>query len=199
MPADDSITDNESLARMASGDYSAFTTLYDQYAEPLTTYGLKFTNDVNTVRDCLHDVFVSLWSRRETLLITTSFKGYLFKSIRTAILQKTNKSRKLRHLTEDNEEAYDFHLSLSPEETFIDSENSRQLYENIQSLLTRLTPKQKEVIYLRYYHDLSFEEIAGQLDLSVKACYKLMNRAMTELRQSLPHVCLLLFFHLLQP
>jgi RNA polymerase sigma factor (sigma-70 family) len=199
VPVEESEINKELIDRIASGDYSAFTALYDHYAELLTNYGLKFTDDVNTVRDCLHDIFVSLWVRREKLQITSSFKSYLLKSVRTSILQKTARSKKIRLIQEEREEDYEFHLHLSPEETFINNENTRQLYEEMEKLLSRLTAKQKEVIYLRYYHNLSFDEIAGHLGLSVKACYKLMNRAMTELRQSMPNVCFLLFFLLLRP
>lgn len=197
MPIDESIFNKERLKRIASGDYAAFTELYDAYAGPLTNYGLKFTDDVNTVRDCLHDIFVSLWTRRESLQITTSFKAYLLKSVRTSVLQKTTRNKKLRLITEDvGEGDYSFHLTVSPEETFINNESNRQLYESIQKLLSGLTAKQKEVIYLRYYQSLSFDEIADQLNLSIKACYKLMNRAMAELRQSLPGATtlFLLFF-----
>ncbi|HEX6427063.1 MAG TPA: sigma factor-like helix-turn-helix DNA-binding protein, partial [Niastella sp.] len=49
----------------------------------------------------------------------------------------------------------------------------------------------KEVIYLRYYEGLNFEDIAQSMNLSVKACYKLMGRAITTLRENM--VCSLLF------
>src|SRR5215218_8197436 len=148
--------DNELLGRLSSGDYEAFSSLYNKYVASLTNYGLKFTDDVNTVHDCLHDIFVSIWTRRENFTITSSFKSYLIKSVRSSIVQKVNRNRKVYSITGDNESNYEFNLSLSPEDTFLANENTVLLFESIQQLLSKLTAKQKEVIYLRYYHDLSF-------------------------------------------
>jgi RNA polymerase sigma factor (sigma-70 family) len=188
-----STDDTELVAGIASGNYNSFTLLYDKYIKSLAHYGLKFTGDLNTVRDCLHDVFVSLWSRKEELQIQSSIKSYLVKSVRSSIIQKVNRNKKLRSITAENEE-YDFTLSISPEETFLINENNRQVFDSVQKLISTLTPKQKEVIYLRYYHELSFDEIADQLNLSVKACYKLMNRAMVELRQNIPNAVFVLLY-----
>ena len=199
MPLAEDKDDHELMAELALGDYNAFTVLYERYIKSLTHYGLKFTEDVNTVRDCLHDVFVSLWTRRENLIITSSLKSYLIKSIRSSILQKVARGRKTTSIANDDDHAYAFNLSLSPEDAFLADEKNRQVYESVQQLFLKLTPKQKEVIYLRYYHDLSFEEIAGQLELSVKACYKLMHRAMSELRQGTPNAFLLLLYLLSRP
>lgn len=186
--------DHELIAKVALGDYNAFTILYNRYIKSLTNYGLKFTDDVDTIRDCLHDIFVSIWTRREKLTITSSLKSYLIKSTRSSIIQKVVRNMKTSSIPNNDDHDYDFNLSLSPEDTFLDNEKNRQLYKSVQQLLVRLTSKQTEVIYLRYYHDLSFEEIAGQLDSSVKACYKLMHRAMIELRQSAPKAFLLLLY-----
>ncbi len=187
------IDDMELLAGIRAGNYSSFTQLYDRYIKSLTHYGLKFTDDINTVRDCLHDIFVSLWSRKEQLKIETSIKSYLIKSVRFSILQKVKRGKKLRSFTDENED-YEFILFVSPEKTLVDNETSRHVFEGVQKLLLQLTPKQREVIYLRYYQELSFDEIASHLNLSVKACYKLMNRAMIELRQTMPTSMLMLIY-----
>lgn len=105
-----STDDTELVAGIASGNYNSFTLLYDKYIKSLTHYGLKFTDDINTVHDCLHDVFVSLWSRKEELRIQSSIKSYLIKSVRSSIIQKVNRNKKLRSITAENEE-YDFTLS----------------------------------------------------------------------------------------
>jgi DNA-directed RNA polymerase specialized sigma24 family protein len=51
---------------------------------------------------------------------------------------------------------------------------------------------QKEVIYLRYYEGLNFEDIAQSMNLSVKASYKLMGRAIATLREKIPGSLVLL-------
>lgn len=185
--------DTDLVAGITAGNYGSFTLLYEKYIESLTNYGLKFTDDVNTVRDCLHDIFVSLWTRKHALEIHSSIKSYLIKSVRSSIIQKVNRNKRVRAINAENDD-YHFTLTISPEEKFLNNEENSKVFEGIQKLLATLTPKQKEVIYLRYYYDLSFDEIAEQLDLSVKACYKLMNRAMTELRQNIPSGIFLIIY-----
>jgi len=178
--------DKSLIVAIRSGDYDAFTLLYNKYIQPLTQYGLKFIADLPAVEDCLHDVFVWLWANRHKLDMHTSVKSYLFKAVRTTMLHWLQKQNRLRGLTPGDERGYLFELQLTPETRVLHNESQRQLRQQIEGVLTNLTAKQKEVIYLRYYEGLNFEEIARNMNLSVKACYKLMGRAITILREKIP-------------
>lgn len=179
------------IVQIRSGDYDAFTLLYNKYISQLTQYGLKFIPDLPAVEDCLHDVFVWLWANRQKLNIHSSVKSYLFKSVRTTMLHWLQKQDRLQTLSAGDEQLYRFELQLTPETLFLHNEQHRQIRQQIESVLLTLTAKQKEVIYLRYYEGLNFEDIARNMNLSVKACYKLMGRAIAVLRENM--VCSLLF------
>lgn len=180
------------IGQIRSGDYAAFTLLYNKYCEPLTQYGLKFIADLPAVEDCLHDVFVWVWTNRQKLHIHTAVKSYLFKSVRTAMLHWLQKQHRLQPLHPGDDPAYPFELQLTPETHFLHNEQRRLLKQQIERVLLTLTAKQKEVIYLRYYEGLNFEDIASNMNLSVKACYKLMGRAITTLRENIPGSLVLL-------
>jgi RNA polymerase sigma factor (sigma-70 family) len=178
------------IHQIRSGDYAAFTLLYNKYIQPLTQYGLKFISDLPAVEDCLHDVFVWVWTNRLKLNIHSSVKSYLFKSVRTSMLHWLEKQNRLQSLDAGDEQAYTFELQLTPETHLLHDENLRLVRQQIERVLLTLTAKQKEVIYLRYYEGLNFEDIAQNMNLSVKACYKIMGRAITTLRENM--VCCLL-------
>jgi RNA polymerase sigma factor (sigma-70 family) len=180
------------IHQVRSGDYAAFTLLYNKYIQPLTQYGLKFIPDLPAVEDCLHDVFVWVWTNRQKLHIHSSVKSYLFKSVRTSILHWLEKQNRLQSLNAGDEQAYTFELQLTPETHLLHDENRRLVRQQIERVLLTLTAKQKEVIYLRYYEGLNFEDIAQNMNLSVKACYKLMGRAITTLRENIPGTLVLL-------
>ena len=173
------------IVQIRSGDYDAFTLLYNKYIRQLTQYGLKFIPDLPAVEDCLHDVFVWLWANRQKLNIHSSVKSYLFKSVRTAMLHWLQKQHRLQTLDAGDEQSYPFELQLTPETLFVNNEQRRLIRQQIEGVLLTLTAKQKEVIYLRYYEGLNFEDIAQNMNLSVKACYKLMGRAITTLRENM--------------
>jgi RNA polymerase sigma factor (sigma-70 family) len=182
------------VQQIRSGDYAAFTQLYNKYAQPLTQYGLKFNAGLPVIEDSLHDVFVWVWANRHKLEVRHSIKSYLFKAVRTSILHALEKTSKFRSLEQEEENSYHFELELSPEGLSLQNENLRLVREQVANLLNRLTAKQKEVIYLRYYEELCFEDIAANMNLSVKACYKIMGRAITTLRENIPHSRVLLIF-----
>lgn len=179
------------IVQIRSGDYDAFTLLYNKYIRQLTQYGLKFISDLPAVEDCLHDVFVWLWANRQKLNMHSSVKSYLFKSVRTSMLHWLQKQHRLQTLNTGDEPSCPFELQLTPETLFVHNEQRRLIRQQIESVLLTLTAKQKEVIYLRYYEGLNFEDIAQNMNLSVKACYKLMGRAIAVLRENM--VCSLLF------
>jgi RNA polymerase sigma factor (sigma-70 family) len=178
------------IDQMRSGDYAAFTLLYNKYIQPLTQYGLKFIPDLPAVEDCLHDVFVWVWTNRQKLHIHASVKSYLFKSVRTSMLHWLQKQNRLQSLQAGDEQPYSFELQLNPETHVLHNEHQQLMRQQIERVLLVLTAKQKEVIYLRYYEGLNFEDIARNMNLSVKACYKLMGRAINTLRENM--ICCIL-------
>ncbi|SFD10013.1 RNA polymerase sigma factor, sigma-70 family [Chitinophaga sp. CF118] len=190
--------DEALIKQIKSGNYDAFTLLYNKYIRQLTQYGLKFNTDLPIIQDCLHDVFVWLWANRHKLAIHHSVKSYLFKAVRTSILHILEKKNKLRTLHPEEGNEYNFELELSPENLMLQDENREQIRVQIEGLMRKLTAKQKEVIYLRYYEGLNFEDIAQNMNLSVKASYKLMGRAIATLRENVPssQVLLIILLHL---
>lgn len=182
------------IQQIRSGDYTAFTQLYNKYAPALTQYGLKFNAGLPVIEDSLHDIFVWIWANRQKLEVRHSIKSYLFKSVRTSMLYALEKTNKIRSIAQEEENSYYFELELSPEGLVLQNENLRLVREQVARLLDRLTAKQKEVIYLRYYEGLGFEDIAANMNLSVKACYKIMGRAITTLRENIPNSHVLLIF-----
>lgn len=170
------------LGQMASGNEIAFSLLYEKYVRQLMHYGLRFTSDVQIIEDSLHDLFVWIWHRRRELEISYSFKSYLVKSIRTTILHKLE--RQQRQVTFDGDENYFFEVPVVQGEAGVDAEDRLVVKKHVARAMERLTSRQREVIYLRFYEGLSFAEIAQSMDLSVKASYKLMARAVAEFKKA---------------
>lgn len=168
---------------MMLGDYKSFSALYETYVEQLTRYSFRFTSDMQIIEDSIHDVFVSLWKSRSSLSINISLKAYLFKCMRTSLLANTKKSKRVV-LFDDVNETHAQDYSLSGEEKYIEQEGQFSLKGKMANVLDHLTSKQKEVVYLRFYRGLSFDEIAVNMNLSTRACYKLMGRAVVELRRA---------------
>jgi RNA polymerase sigma factor (sigma-70 family) len=82
------------------------------------------------------------------------------------------------------DEQYAFALEMSAEQQRVANENQHEQLLVLKSAMDRLTPRQKEAIFFRFYENMEYDEIAAILQISVKATYKLMARAIDVLRNA---------------
>lgn len=175
--------DNETWEACRNGDKTAYAFIYRAYYSRLFVYGCKFTQDKNLVEDCIQEIFTNFWINRQHFFAVKAFQAYLFVSFRNKLVRSIrDQHRSLAQSLSENE--YDFELELSADQVIIDSEKMFEQKIILNDALTRLTERQKEIIFLKFYSNLSYEEIAGILEISVKATYKLFARAISELRQA---------------
>lgn len=176
------IPSNESLLwdQFRQGDQQAYLAIYHQYADVLFRYGIKFTPDREQVLDCIHDLFVELWERRSFLGTTTSIKYYLFRSLRRRIA-KSDSGDHLSSLPDDSLAAEPQYFQWMMEEA--QTEQRRQIHEAIEALPTR----QKEVIYLRFFNNFTFEESASIMGIDLRSAYNHTYKGLAALREKLLH------------
>ena len=65
------------------------------------------------------------------------------------------------------------------------SDIDTDVQQRLQAALDKLTARQREAIFLRFYEGLSYEEVAAVLKITVKATYKIMARSLTALKETL--------------
>jgi len=164
--------------KFRKGDEAAFEYIYSKYITALYNYGSRFTRDEKMIEDCIHDLYVDLWVKRNKLSPTDNIKPYLFKSLKRRLLRLLSKQTQ----SLDGEFNNEFMLEFSPEEIWIQNAALSDKYERLNQTLQQLTPKQREVIFLKYFEKLSYQEIADVMKVEVKAVYKLSARAIDNLK-----------------
>ncbi|MCO4292448.1 sigma-70 family RNA polymerase sigma factor [Solitalea sp. MAHUQ-68] len=177
-----------------NGDENSFELLFRKFVNPLYNYGSKFTSDKDLIKECIQELYVTLWTRKEFLGDPASLKNYLYKSFRTTIYKRLNNNSKNVSLEESEE--YPFHVDYGIDHDLIKSENKQHLTRELEKAMAALTDRQREAIFLKFYEGLSYEEIAAIMDITVKGTYKLMARALAELKTALPPQ-VKMFLHLL--
>lgn len=165
--------------RFLQGDKAAYAAIYRHYYPRLYHYGVKFCEDVSRTQDGIQEVFTWCWLHRERLAEVHSPGAYLFVSLRHT-LSRARGPAAASAFVPLSESA--FPLQLARDETWMDEERSDEKQAFLQKALDTLTPRQREAIFLRFYEGLSYEEIAPVLGISLKAAYKLLGRAIGELR-----------------
>jgi RNA polymerase sigma factor (sigma-70 family) len=165
------------------GNQDAFQSIYSRYYQNLYSYGVRKTNRPELVRDCVQDLFVNLWASRKNLSPTNNIKYYLLASLRNLLVRASIMDDKWDRVASTTDNI--FQLEFNPEAEYIRKENLSKQATMIMEALDQLTPRQKEVLYLRYFEELSYEQIADLLDISVKGVYKLSYRAIDALKIAL--------------
>ena len=178
------VTDDGALWQsLKNGDHDSFQAIYFSHFDSLYSYGLRMTGDRDLVKDCIHDLFVKIWTNKSGLADVTAIRSYLLVSLRTTLF---NRLQQLKRVTvSEINEHNPFELVFSAESDFIRKEESLLQSQKLLDALNQLSPRQKEVIYLRYYEELGYEEIAGIMNITVKASYKLTARGLETLRRIL--------------
>jgi RNA polymerase sigma factor (sigma-70 family) len=165
-----------------TGDWDAYTKLYHAYYRLLNNYGHKFTKDINLIEDAVHDLFVTLWANRNNLGNPLSVKNYLYKSIRNILLKKIKSASRIFHLEEDSES---IPFVVSFDHQLISNEEEKRLQQTISAVINKLPPRQQEIIFLRFYEGLSYEDAADIMGIHVSSAYKLLYKALENVQQSL--------------
>jgi len=166
---------------LRNGDPAALSWLYKRYFKVLYNYGKKFNAEDQALEDAIHDLFVDLWRFRENLSATTSVRFYLYRSLRRRIVRNDNG----RDLFVSDGEISESLLRSVPsfEYETIEKEGTDRRVNHLKKLLNDLSPRQYEAMILRFYDEMSFEEIGGILNVNEQSARNLVQRGVTQLRQ----------------
>lgn len=162
------------------GNEVAFQQIYNHFVRVLFSYGSKLSTDYTLVEDCIHDLFLELWERRASLGETTSVKLYLFKGLKRKIVRKLVKQKNTVHT--ENGSPYAFGVTYSHETSLICEQLSEEQHQRLMQAITKLTDRQREVLFLRFHANMNYEEIARLLSLNYQSVSNIMFRAMKTLR-----------------
>ena len=163
-----------------SGSVDAFQKIYDDQFTALFDYGARLCSDREMVKDAIHDLFVKLWNNRKNLADVSALRSYLLVSLRGSIYNRIAREKKI--VAGEVGDGLPFGIVFSAEHEMIQKETERLKIQKVIDGLNTLSPRQKEILYLKYYQELSYETVAEVLQISVKATYKLNARALEALR-----------------
>ena len=167
---------------LKEGSYTAFEKIFKSYYPSLLSYGLRFNKDEEEIKDCIQILFLNIWERKEFLGNSDSIRNYLLASLRRLILKRMKKSIPFVELDFDDA---NFHIELSFESQMIHDQTMRENIIFLQNAIQNLPDRQKEALYLKFYNDQSFADIAAVMNITTRAVYKLIYKALDSLNEEL--------------
>lgn len=172
--------DNQFIELIQAGDRAAFDRVFIKYFKNLHAYAMKFTKEREAAEEIIQNVFCRIWERRSQLKPVGYLRSYLYRSVHNECLnyikhQKVRSSFQIQYNSNPENMESDLSKELQA------SELERQLYIAIEGL-----PEDCASIFqMSRFEQLKYNEIAQQLNISIKAVEYQMGKALKILRLKL--------------
>lgn len=165
-----SIDNDYSWQKIRKSDLKAFEALYRKLFSALCYYSWQITRDNGLAEEIVQDVFFKIWQEREVLKVQTSFKSYVFQAVRNQSINEVK--RKNAHKNAVNKTVSDelWKCIMENAETndfIIEKITSAETSASIDNAIAGLPPQCGQVFRMSRLEDISNEDIASRLGISV--------------------------------
>jgi RNA polymerase sigma-70 factor (family 1) len=173
--------ERELMRRCVEGDRQAFAILYSHYAPLLYKAVYPLTNkSKEDTEEIIQELFVKIWDRRDNMLTIQSFRPFVFRMARNRVIDwyRRNESKK-NYCTFYSANNRDEAASVTDDLLF------EEYYAIAMEAIAKLPPRQKQIFNLRHTDELSLNEIAGELRISLHAVKKQLYQAIRFVKEYL--------------
>ena len=169
------------VKKMIEGDIDSFKYFFDRYYSDLCNFVHVYLHDQILAEEIVQDIFVFFWENREKLKINTSVKAFLFSASKFKSLNLLRDTKTKRRIVENIGKTEPFYTT-EQDSSYIDTDEFKKI---LDMAIDQLAPKCREIFLLSKRNDLTNNEIAAQLGISVKTVENQMTIALKKLREYL--------------
>lgn len=159
--------------------------IYNNYVDDMYTYAIYLGFKEYDIIDAIQDVFVNLCELNRDIKKISNIKFYLFKSLRNRLIDLYKKESFT--ITFNNSTLLDTLFTdtqNTPESRLIKGEESDEIEKKIEEMLSLLSPRQREIIYLHFIQEQDYKHVAEIMDINYDNCRKLVYKALLTLRNN---------------
>jgi RNA polymerase sigma factor (sigma-70 family) len=165
-----------------SGDIYALAKIMQFYYADLYHWGMRLQPEKEFVKDSIQEMFVGLWKIQATIADVENVRSYLLVVLKTHILRELNRKSVTHHKSLHDD--YAFSVEFAADLNLIQEEHDLYQVRKLEKMVNSLPARQKELIYLRFYQSLSFEQIAEVMQLGRQSVYNLLQKSLNSLREN---------------
>lgn len=173
--------DNNLWQGLKQGNKEMFLALYKKYYHTLLFIGVKEMKDAHLVKDIIQQLFLYLWEKRETIQDARDVRSYLITSFLRKLTADWKKSKQ-SGLLEVVWSSYPDDPQPNPEEKLIRKDEQSHLFKLLMDRINELPNRQKELIILKFYEGLSYQEIVQRTGLSHRTVYNKIHEGLKKLK-----------------
>ncbi len=178
-------SDEQLVSLYINGEESALEVLVSRYQQKIFSYIMMVVRDKDLAEDLFQDTFIKVIN---TLRIGNyreegKFNQWIMRITRNLIIDHFRKNQKMSFIDNNNETGNFFDNFSEPTHSIEQIMITNQIHDSLRSLITLLPDKQKEVLIMRLYQDMSFKEIADLTNVSINTALGRMRYAILNLRK----------------
>src|SRR5713101_964462 len=171
---------------VGGGDTTAFEELIERHQSLVTGTVARMLGSNSDVEDIAQQVFIRVWKSAPRYVPRAKFTTWLLKITRNLVFNELRRAKRRGHVSLQSEPGVEDtplrdETNPAPDASLLEAE----LQKAIEEAIMQLPDSQRMALVLRRYEQLSYEQIAEVLDLSVPAVKSVLFRARTELRSRL--------------
>jgi RNA polymerase sigma-70 factor (family 1) len=182
------LSDHELVILLKEGDEAAYTEIYNRYKGVLYQHAYRRLPNQGEVDDIIHELFTTLWIKRETLIFKTNLAGYLYTAVRNRIINYIAHQQIASDYVESLQEFMDKGIAVTDYRVRLS-----MLQQVIEKEIENLPAKMREIFELSRKSQLSHQEIAFKLEISEKTVKNQVHNALKILRVRLGLIVYLYF------
>ena len=184
--SEDDAEDVRLMALVGRGDTAAFEDLIERHQSLVAGTIARMLGSNSDVEDIAQQVFIRVWKSAGRYVARAKFTTWLLKIARNLVFNELRRSKRhaivpLQIEPGAEEMPLPDQVARAPDASLLETE----LQQAIERAIVQLPESQRMALILRRYEEMSYEQIAEILDLSVPAVKSVLFRARTELRERL--------------
>ena len=171
--------------RLKTGDVTYFEHLYREYYPKAVFFAQQYIRNEEEAKEIAQDAFVTLWEKRATIKPELSIRAYILTIVRNQclnVLRKRITEQKYTDRLSAQEETANY---MALNDSTLDTLHIKELEELIEEALTEMPEKMSEVYRMNREQELTYDEIAIELAVSVKTIEYRMSKALLFFRSKL--------------
>ena len=179
------MTDEQLVVLFADGNDTAFDTLLERHKQAIYAYINYTVRDAGLADDIFQDTFIKAITtiRQGKYTETGKFKAWIMRIAHNLMIDFFRQRKHENTISNDSYEVDLFNNMNLCDDTFESQLVKAQVLQDIKKLVCYLPDKQREVLEMRYYKDLSFQEIADITGVSINTALGRMRYAILNMRK----------------
>jgi RNA polymerase sigma-70 factor (ECF subfamily) len=161
------------ITQVKAGDRIAFSQIVEKYQQPVYNICYHMLKNTEEAEDAAQEVFLRVYSKLDTYDDERQFSTWLFSIASHYCMDRWKKRRFQLVSWDDLKHCLSEQETIQPEKVFLEAEATQEVHD----LLQTLRPDYRLIIILKYWHTMSYEEIAKTLDTTVSTIKSKLFRA----------------------